>query len=514
MRVSGFLLGIIGFVVLIAFTGICAIFTYGLSRDTAIDFWDNGIVVESAGEVVQAVFSPQDFEALPTATPGLVELVIPSITPISTVAQVMPTQIGATIVPVEQAQATATIAITAEPTEQFAAQRWGDPREINILLMGIDERVGFTTEAAYFTDTMMVLHIDPVRKTAGIISFPRDLWVDLPGYNQSDRLNRANYVGDQQAYPDGAGPGLLMATLNQNFGLRIDYYVTINFTVFETTIDRLAPDGIEINVREYIYDDSYPDAGFGTIIVEFQPGPQRMNGAQLLQYARTRKTEGGDLDRSHRQQEVMEATRSYILSSGGVQNFITQLGPLWGELSGSYRTNLTLNQITSLALLMNEIETPNYSRIGPGYITPITLEDGRQVLLPTNSAIQDLIQGTFYPGVTLSLAEYRTRAEEEQADIHIYNNTSIPGLASNTREFLIGYPLQVVEIWNMPEITNQPTMIRDYGGARNTALFLAELFGLPTTRIERGTDGLVANGIVIVAGSDMQDIISENGAGE
>ena len=189
MRVSGFLLGIVGFIVLIAFTGICAIFTYGLSRDTAIDFWENGIAVESAGEVVQAVFNPQDFEALPTATPGQVEVVIPSITPISTIAPVVATQNSATLVPVEQTQATATIPVTLEATEQFAAQRWGDPREINILLMGIDERVGFTTETAYRTDTMMVLHIDPVRKTAGVISFPRDLWVDLPGYNESSRLN-------------------------------------------------------------------------------------------------------------------------------------------------------------------------------------------------------------------------------------------------------------------------------------------------------------------------------------
>jgi polyisoprenyl-teichoic acid--peptidoglycan teichoic acid transferase len=358
-----------------------------------------------------------------------------------------------------------------------------------------------------------VLHIDPVRKTAGVISFPRDLWVDFPGYNESGRLNQANYLGDQEAYPNGAGPGLLMETLNQNFGLRIDYFVMINFTVFETMIDRLAPDGIEICVREYIYDDNYPDAGFGTITIEFQPGCQEMNGVQLLQYARTRKTQGGDLDRSQRQQEVMEETRNYILSAGGVQNFITQLGPLWSELSGGYRTNMSLNQITSLALLMNEIEAINYDGIGPGYITPITLEDGRQVLLPSNSTIQDLIKETFYPGATLSLAEYRTRALAEAADVRVYNNTNISGLARNTSEFLIVFQMQVVEVWNMPEITNQPTMIRDYGGARNTALFLAALMGLPTSRIERGTDGLVASGVVIVVGPDMEEIISGEGLG-
>jgi LCP family protein required for cell wall assembly len=361
---------------------------------------------------------------------------------------------------------------------------------------------------------MMVLHIDPIRKSAGMLSFPRDLWVNLPGYNQSVRLNQANYLGDQQAYPNGAGPGLLMETLNQNFGIRIDYYVMINFTVFETTIDRIAPDGIEICVREHILDETYPDAGFGFMRVEFQPGCQKLDGTHLLQYARTRKTANSDLDRSVRQQEVIEATRNYILSSGGVQNFLSQLGPLWSELSGSYRSNLSLNEITSLALLMNDIDDIAYSRIGIGYVTPTTLTDGRQVLLPANSAIQDLIQQTFYPGVSLTMAEYRSRAEAENADVRVFNNTNIVGLASNTREFLLAYQLEVVQVGNMPEITNQPTMIRDYGGARNTALYLATLFNLPTTRIERGADGIAASGVIVVAGSDMEAIISGGIAGQ
>ena len=248
--------------------------------------------------------------------------------------------------------------------------------------------------------------------------------------------------------------------------------------------------------------------------VEFQPGCQQLDGTHLLQYARTRKTANSDLDRTKRQQEVIEATRNYILSSGGVQNFIAQIGPLWSELSGSYRTNLTLNQITSLALLMNDIDKPEYNSIGVGYVTPTTLTDGRQVLLPANSAIQDLIQQTFYPGVTLTLAEYRSRAEAEKADVRVFNNTNISGLASNTREFLLAYQLQVVEVGNMPDIRNQPTMIRDYGGARNTALYLATLLNLPTTRIERGADGLAASGVIVVAGSDMEAIISGGVGGQ
>ncbi|MEL6527501.1 MAG: LCP family protein, partial [Chloroflexota bacterium] len=357
----------------------------------------------------------------------------------------------------------------ATATTEFASERWSDPREINILLMGIDERTGFTNERAYRTDTMMVLHIDPVRQTAGVISFPRDLYVTVPNYGQN-RLNRANYIGDGDAYPDGAGPGLLMETINTNFGIRVDYYVMINFTVFETVVDRLAPNGVEVCVDEYIYDPTYPDEGFGTLEVEFQVGCQPLDGQRLLQYARTRKTEGGDIDRNERQQQVIEATRQHVMSAGGVVNFITQIGPLWNDLAGSYRTNLTLSEATSLAWLMNDIEDITYTSLGPGYWLPETLENGDQILIPVPSEIQNLIQQTFYPGATLTLSDYRALAEEENVPVRVFNGTNIAGLAGETREYLIGSGVAIESVGNMPSPSdNQTTVVQYYGTSRNTA---------------------------------------------
>jgi LCP family protein required for cell wall assembly len=434
---------------------------------------------------------------------------IPSITPISTVA---PTQDPNNLTVATEILASPTLELTTVPTDEFAAARWGDPREINILLMGIDERTGYTEERSYRSDTMMVLHIDPVRRTAGLISFPRDLYVTIPGYGQG-RMNTANDIGDSQAYPNGAGPGLLMETLNSNFGLNINYYVRINFTVFETVIDHIAPDGIEVCPTERIFDDAYPDAGFGTITIEFPPGCQRLQGDRLLQYARTRHTRNGDLDRAARQQEVIEATRKYVLSAGGVRNFVTNLAPLWNDLQGSYITNLSLDEIISLALLMNDIEDINSTVIGLGYVLPedvIFNGEKQSVLVPIPSEIQRLIQETFYPAAELSLADYRSRSEAENAVVRIFNNTDIAGLAGNTREYLLaqGLVIDTANISNMPAPNNQPTVIRDYGGSRNTAMYIAALLGLPQSRIERGTDGIAVSGVVIVVGPDMPAIIS------
>lgn len=513
MRISGFVFAIIGFFVLIMLTASCALISFTFTHDGVIDLWDSGVYVESVGEVAQAIVFSEDFEAQATDTVSnatSAPLVIPSITPIATIAIEVATDSETGTIPTDTVAISEASEIPLETTETFVSEIWGDPREINILLMGIDEREGFTTENAYRTDTMMVLHIDPVRQTAGVISFPRDLYVDIPNYGQN-RLNRANYIGDLNFYPDDQGPGLLMETLNSNFGIDIDYYVMINFTVFETVISRIAPNGIEICVDEYINDPTYPDSGFGTIEVEFQVGCQQLDGVQLLQYARTRKTQGGDIDRTERQQEVIEATRQYVLSAGGIQNFILQIGGLWSDLAGSYRTNLTLSEITSLARLMNAVTDISYNSLTPGYWLPQTLENGDQILVPVPSEIQRLIQETFYPATTLSTSDLRARAEAEDVEIRVYNNTTIAGLAGNTREFLLGQGISVDQVGNMPTPSNQPTIIYYYNTGRNTATYLAQVLGLPTTSIERGRDGLAANGIIIAAGTDIPSII---GSGE
>jgi polyisoprenyl-teichoic acid--peptidoglycan teichoic acid transferase len=505
MRISSWFAGILGFVGLILMTGLCSVIFYSTARDGVITLWEGGVRVQSIAEFAQAFTNPQDFEVLPTATippaasDGLV--VIPSITPMATISsETVPTS-----TPTPSAEATQPI------IENTSEPRYTDPREVNILLMGIDERIGFDSDRAYRTDTMIVLHVDPVRRTAGVISFPRDLWIEIPAFNTFDRLNNANYLGDINAYPGGGGPALLMETLNRSFGVRIDYYVMVNFTVFETVVDRLAPQGIQVCPNAYIYDDHYPDAGYGTIIVEFQPGCQGLDGTRLLQYARTRATEGGDLDRAARQQEVIEALRSHVLSAGGIQTFLTQIGPLWNDLAGSYRTNLTLDQLTGLGFLMNEISRENihYRVIGPGYVDPGATVDGRQILIPQHSMIQQLIQETFYPDLTLTVADLQARAATENAEIRIFNATDIAGLASSTREYLIGQGASnIVEVGNLPAPTNENTVIRDYGGGRSTALWLAALLGVSQDRVQRGSDGMVASGVVVIVGPDLQARIS------
>jgi len=523
MKISGWVLGLFSFLTIIVMTGVCSIFTFTATRNAVIDLWDSGVQVGSPGEMAEAVVSGVQGE--PSATPfnppadgGVVELpaiAMPTDVP-TEVTMVQPTETGnteATPVPtltptVEQQAAPQTVAEVEDPNAQY---QWEDPRQIRILLMGIDQRSATGETGPFRTDTMILLNVDPVRKTAGLISMPRDLWVQIPDF-QPGRINTANYVGDLNAYPGGGGPALAMETVAANFGVRVDKYIVINFDVFERTVDILAPNGIEVCVTEVIDDPDYPDSGYGTIPVRFDPGCEFMDSTRLLQYARTRATEGGDFDRARRQQQTLDAIRAHVLSAGGMTTFITQVPTLWNELSGSYSTNLTIDEIIKLGFLMGEIDRENirFGVIDRNYVQLGESPDGTQkILIPETILIADLIQRVFYPQNELDIADIKARADAEGAAIYVYNGTDVTGLANAGREWLTGNGFIITGTGNDTNFPGGNTIIRDYGGTHQwTARYLAAIMGVPQDRIQPGSDGLIAEGVMVVAGDDMQAIIS------
>ena len=331
----------------------------------------------------------------------------------------------------------------------------------------------------------------------------------IPGY-ESNRLNTANFIGDRDAYPGGGGPALAMETVATNFGVSVDKYILINFDVFTTIVDVLAPNGVPLTVRETINDPHYPDAGYGTIHVEFQPGEQRMDAETLLQYARTRATKGGDFDRARRQQEVLDAVRAEVLSAGGIVNLLAHSPVLWTELSNSYRTNLELNDILALGRLMGQIEREDirFEVVNNLYVNNGLSPNGESVLFPDYAAISELIQRTFYPHSQLSPAEIRARADAEAAPIYVYNGTQVFGLAGATREWLIAQGVLVTGVGNDTTSDRELTEIRNYGGRHIwTARYIAQLLGLPDERIVRAGDGLIAEGVMVALGEDAVTII-------
>ncbi|MDO4549198.1 MAG: LCP family protein, partial [Clostridia bacterium] len=170
---------------------------------------------------------------------------------------------------------------------------------MNILLLGIDARPGEKTGRS---DTMILLTLDADHNCIKMTSFMRDLYVEIPG-RKNNRLNAAYVFG---------GPDLLMRTLEANFGVEVDHYVAVNFSVLGDVIDQLG--GLVIDVPEkylprinaVIYQDNLVlgiDEDDGYIQL---PGEQLLTGKQAQAYARYRYgTPDGDFGRTVRQREVI-----------------------------------------------------------------------------------------------------------------------------------------------------------------------------------------------------------------
>lgn len=193
----------------------------------------------------------------------------------------------------------------------------------NYLILGVDAR----DEEKSRSDTMMLLSWNRKTNDMKLVSFMRDIYADIPGY-QSYKLNTAYYLG---------GVPLLQETLNNMFDIPIHHYAMIDFKSFETLIDILAPNGIEMDVEK--------DMG-GLIYVEIKKGLQNLNGKELLGYARFRGDAEADFGRVARQQKVIEALKDELLSPKNVANIPKFIGATQGYIT----TDLTSKDQLTTAL--------------------------------------------------------------------------------------------------------------------------------------------------------------------
>ena len=373
-----------------------------------------------------------------------------------------------------------------------------------ILLMGIDKRQGMEQERAFRTDTMMLITIDPVGNNLGMLSIPRDLWVNIPGFESRDRINTANFKGDAFRIP-GGGPSLAMETIAVNLGIQVDNYIRINFTAFESLINEI--DGIEVDVPQAIEDPRYPDCCTGYDPLYIPEGVTHMDGSLALKYARTRATYGGDFDRAARQQQVLLAVRDKILTMKMLPKLIARAPKLYSTLSGGYDTDLTLENIVDLMGLVREIDSKNIQSAvinGDYLMNEFTTSEGAQVVLLDSQAFRKLREQMFYKPAPYiqSTIDINILAHDEIATIEIQNGSARDGIANMTSEYLEEQGFSVVSVGNADQFDYENTIIYDYSGSYYTTRWLAEHFNVQPTHIIDIVDPNSPVDIRIIIGRD------------
>jgi len=377
---------------------------------------------------------------------------------------------------------------------------WEGTERVNILVLGIDERE--SEEGPWRTDTMFVLTVDPLTKSAGILSIPRDLWVPIPGFGQG-RINTANYLGDAYDYP-GGGPALAMRTVQYNLGVHIHHYVRINFRGFIELVDQIG--GIDIYVEEEINDPIYPDAHYGYDPLYIPAGWVHMDGELALKYARTRHSAGGDFDRAKRQQQVLMAILDKITRLDLLPQLAPQAPQMWQTLSDSVLTDLTLDQIVRLANLATQIprESIRTAVIDEHYTTFCETPDGQQVLIPVRDRIRELRDHIFVTEPEADAEEDpAARLAAEAATVKVDNGTTTPGLAHSTAEYLQEQGIQNVTFDNADRFDYDESLIYLYNADKAfTAETVARLLNLPPTAVVHVPDTQAEVDILVVLGAD------------
>ena len=242
--------------------------------------------------------------------------------------------------------------------------------QVNILLLGTDQRVD---EVGFRTDTILLLTLNPDLGTANITSFPRDLYVYIPGWTVQ-RLNTAMFYG---------GFATAALTFEYNFGVRPDYFVMVNLHTFPKVIDSLG--GVDVNVAVALTDhrDGY---GYYTV----GPGIVHMDGETALWYVRSRYSTS-DFDRGRRQQEVLTACFQALLNRD-ILNRASQLYDLYIQ---NVSTDMTFDQMAAFLPLVAKLR--DTSRIHSYYIGPQQVMNwinttGAMVLLPIHDAVMEVMR--------------------------------------------------------------------------------------------------------------------------
>ncbi|ACQ79427.1 cell envelope-related protein transcriptional attenuator [Beutenbergia cavernae DSM 12333] len=238
----------------------------------------------------------------------------------------------------------------------------------NILVLGSDSRGGDNAGIGgefegMRSDTTLFVHISADRSRVEVVSIPRDLLVDVPACPLPDgsetypqdagtdddgtRFNSAFSLGAQTG-DIGFGAACAVLTVQEMTGMRVDDFVVVDFTGFQSMVDSIG--GVPMCIPEPMQDPKSD--------LDLQAGDQTLNGQQALALARARHnvagSDGSDIGRIDRQQELLAAMVRQVLS----KNIITDSGALFSFLNAataSLTTSEGIGSITTMAGLANSL---------------------------------------------------------------------------------------------------------------------------------------------------------------
>ncbi|WP_347057885.1 LCP family protein [Blastococcus sp. HT6-30] len=387
----------------------------------------------------------------------------------------------------------------------------GNGEAMNLLLVGNDSRSSLTeqqlaelnagTDSGVNTDTMILVHVPADGSRASFVSFPRDSYVEIPGYGW-DKLNAAYAYGYAAADDDAAetvrrasGAQLLVRSISQLTGLRIDHYAEVDLLGFFNLSSVVG--GVDVNLCEAVDDSFYSGA-------VFPAGPQTISGADALKFVRQRHgLPRGDFDRIVRQQVFIGGVLRKMLSEDVLLNLAKQR-----ELVEAAAESLTVDESLDLLELAEQMQSVTAGSIEFQTVPNVgTDKAGAKsiVRLEEQETLHDFFaQLSAQPErETPATAEAPATVDPSTVSVDVYNGSGTSGLAAKAASALMAAGFSVGATGNASSMDHDQTEVRYAAGDEALANTVAA--AIPGAVTEESDDA--ASGTVqLVLGGDFNGV--------
>jgi len=298
---------------------------------------------------------------------------------------------------------------------------------------------------------MIIVAIDNERQTASMVSLPRDLYVQIPGWI-TNRLNTALSHGSSVGYPGGA-VNQLKDTILYNFGVPIHFYAQVDFEGFKQAVDIV--DGVDVPVSCQLKDwrlrspELDPNNEDNWELFTLEPGIHHMDGDMALWYVRSRRTTS-DFDRGRRQQQMLRL----MLNQGVDVGLLPSLPEMWSTYKDSVNTDIDIGRMLQLAAVapgVRENGVQHLYLVGDQLQPYEVPESGARVQLPVWENMEDTFRRLFLPPAL-------NKATRPPITVEVVNQSGSPDLALLAADNLEWYGFEPV-ITEMDGPRGEPTHI-------------------------------------------------------
>jgi LCP family protein required for cell wall assembly len=355
---------------------------------------------------------------------------------------------------------------------------------------------------------MILFTIDPVSKKIGMLSIPRDMWVNIPSFGYG-RINMAYPDGEGAKLP-GGGAALAMKTVEQFIGVPVHYYAQVDFGTFAEFIDYLG--GVDPWVEETLTLDPV-----GPGVDHFKVkccGYRHMNGWRTLAYARTRKTGDGDIDRARRQQWVIYAIQKKVFDPKVFPSLIGSAPAIYAQFQSGIHTNMPFEDAVRLAVLGKDVSLEGV-QMGVIDTTMVTFDNvmlggqNASIMKPLADKIRvlrDEIFTTSGPLSPMAQGDPVSLMRAEEARVRIVDGTFTPGLDQRAGTLFQSQGMNVLEVGPASEFYSS-TVVVVYGPKIYTLKYMQSAFGITSNQIRFNPDPNSTVDIEIRLGTDLAGVI-------